>query len=121
MLVKQVNKQYRADIVFFRNNTEEFTCSNETAQALSLDNYDLIMDIFDREDTDTAPVLIKTAVYVTEFKGKFTITKKTGVDDYVILAKSAYTYEIVWRSKADWARIMQQQGILTINNIDSDV
>jgi len=121
MLVKQVNKQYRADIVFFRNNTEEFTCWNETAQALSLNDYDLVMDIFDPEDADHNPVLTKTAVQITEFKWKFTITKKTGTDDYTTLAKSSYTYEIVWKSKADWARIMQQQGILTINDIDGNV
>jgi len=56
MLVKQVNKQYRADIVFFRNNTEEFTCSNETAQVCWswewVDGGDQFHAVSERKGTD---------------------------------------------------------------------
>jgi len=68
MLVRQLDKQYRADLTFFRNAQETFTCGNEVAQAISLNDYDLVMDIFDPLDVVATPVLSKTASVINQYK-----------------------------------------------------
>jgi hypothetical protein len=121
MLVRQIDKQYRADLTFFRNATEVFTCWNETAQAISLDDYDLVLSVYDPTDPSVDPVFEKVATRENQWKGRFTVTKDNAVDDYSEMPNDKYTYQITWRNKNNNQKILQQQGTLTINNVDENV